>query len=156
MNDTQFDAALDKLQHDFDEANTQNHDDYYYSWPRTFDKYLEKQKKILNDFKEAKHRLYEERSDAQIIAKRFTNGTDSLTVRDLVKLLNRYEDEFLENSQRMNDDILEHLQIMPRTHYHVGVASTFGTMFGMFISFLVFIVIKKFKHRNDPEKYTLF
>ena len=43
-----------------------------------------------------------------------------------------------------------------RGHYHCGLASTFGTMFGMLITFLLFIGFKKFKHRNDPVKYTLF
>merc|ERR1712150_192605 len=43
-----------------------------------------------------------------------------------------------------------------RGHYHCGLASTFGTMFGMLITFLLLIVFKKIKHRNDPVKYTLF
>ena len=42
-----------------------------------------------------------------------------------------------------------------RGHYHCGLASTFGTMFGMLIAFLLFIVFKKFKQRNDPVKSTL-
>ena len=43
-----------------------------------------------------------------------------------------------------------------RGHYHVGVVSTFSMLFGVLISFLALIVFKKFKHRNDPIKYTLF
>ena len=155
MNDTLFDAVLDKLQDDFDRANSKNHDENFRHWDR-LDKYHENEKQILKDYKKAKHRLYEERADAQIVANKFTNGTDSLTVRGLVKVLERYEDELLENNRRMNDHIADYLEIMPRAHYHVGVASTFGTMFGMLLSFLVFIIIKKFKHRNDPVKYTLF
>ena len=110
----------------------------------------------MDRFKKIRHRLYEERADAKIVANKFTNGTDLLTVRGLVKVLERYEDELLEDNRRLNEHMAEYLRIIPRAHYHVGVASTFGTMFGMIISFLAFIIIKKFKHRNDPVKYTIF
>ena len=144
---------MEKLQNDFDEANSNNHNENLF---QDYDKYLENEKQILNRFKEAKHRLYDDRTDAQLVANRFSNGTDSLTVRGLVKVLERYEDELLENNRRLNDDMAEYLRIIPRSHYHVGVASTFGTMFGMLLSFLAFIIIKKFKHRNDPVKYNIF
>ena len=40
--------------------------------------------------------------------------------------------------------------------YHAGVVSVFSMLFGVLLSFLAFIIFKKFKHRNDPVKYTLF
>ena len=164
LNDTQFDVALDKLQNDFEEANSKNQKDNLHNsftasggfYRNTYKKYKDNEKKILDEYKKAKHRLYEDRADAKIVANRFTNGTDSLTVQSLANVLERYENELLENNRRMNDNMGEYLKIMPHVQYHVGVTSTLGTVFGMLISFLAFIIIKKFRPRTDPVQQTLF
>ena len=54
LNDTQFDAVLDKLQHDFDKANSKNHDENLGNWPSTFDKFVDNGMEIL-DFSPFQH-----------------------------------------------------------------------------------------------------
>ena len=155
MNETEFDAAMVKLEEEYSRADRENSYNYFGRQDTiTLDDYLKKWNNNLNDFKKTKHRLYEERADAKIIANRFSNETDTLTVRGLVKILERYENELLDANQQMSINVAESLT-KPGGHYHTGVASTLGTMFGMLISFLVFIIIKKFKHRNDPMQQPL-
>ena len=195
LNDTEFDAALDQLQKQYNTAHSKNWNNFYKVYqPISFVKYKSNEKNMLNEWKRAKHRLYQDRAEAQVVAKRFSNGSDPLAVAvgELVRILERYEEEILEDNQRMHDDVAENMRNITDTvetsfysfnqqlhemdslmielndtrnsmhahsahgHYHCGLASTFGTMFGMLITFILFIVFKKFKHRNDPVKYTLF
>ena len=57
------------------------------------------------------------------------------------------------NFGRLNDTI-NALRLESTGHFQYGLASGLGAMFGILISFLVFILFKKFKHRNNPVKYS--
>ena len=112
--------------------------------------------------------------DRSTVDKLLDSILDEPTVDQILdEISERNKDEF--QFKDHDDEIAEIMQLDPMTnhmmqlndtencmkvqstrgHYHCGLASTFGTMFGMLIAFLLFIVFKKFKQRNDPVKSTL-
>ena len=117
MNETEFREAIVKLHNDFETAKTKNlHNRLWY--PKiSHETYKTRAETILVGYFKAKHQLYEERSKAQFTAKVFSNGTDPVAsaVRELVQILERYEDEILEDNQQMIDEMAENMRNMTDT-----------------------------------------
>ena len=113
MNDHEFYIAVSKLHHEYEAARSKNYNDHFVKWPGiSKEAYEATGKKISVQYVYAKDKLYEERSKAQFDAKVFSNGTDPIAfaVRDLIKVLERYEVEILEDNQQMHDEISENIQ----------------------------------------------
>ena len=69
MDDTKFDADLEKLQKAYDKAIEKNDNKWYFGAGCkniSYNEYQRNQKDILVEFKKAKHRLYEKRAEAKI------------------------------------------------------------------------------------------
>ena len=180
MHESTFDADMALIKLTYDLAISSNKEARFNMLGRpriSYEEFKKNEKKALKEYEDAKHKLYKDRAEA-IIAQRISNKTDPLgsAIRVLVEMFDRFEDETIESNLQMSDDIAESMQNITEAmklsldtfdlrldmltqstpgHYHIGVASTFGTMFGMFISFLLFIGFKKFKQRIDPVKSTL-
>ena len=73
MDDTEFDAALAKLQDDYEYAKSRNHNKRYKTHPGVENisttEYNLNERKIWNGFQNAKHRLYEKHAEAKIADK---------------------------------------------------------------------------------------
>ena len=140
------------------------------------ERFLAKKEEIADEYEKAKRRLQNDRQEAEIIATSFHNGTDpiSVAIRETLEMLERYEDGILGINQGIKEDVTLNMRNITDAvekslnsldeqlarnndmmkshtgHYHFGLASALGAMSGIFISFLVYILFKKFKRRNDP------
>ena len=179
LNDTEFNLAMHRLEVKRQDAFEDNLDKNE-RFGLSDELYLLQKNKIADEFNKAKRRLQNDRREAEIIATSFHNGTDpiSTAIRETLEMLDRYEEGIRSINQGIKDDValnmrnithavekslnsldqqLERNNDMMKSHtghYHFGLASALGAMSGIFISFLVFILFKKFKRRNDPGKYT--
>ena len=118
LDDDEFFSAVLKLHEAYEAAKFKNYNNHYKRYPAiSREAYIANGKKILVEYFAAKDDLYEERSKAQFTTKVFSNGTDpvAFAVRDLIKVLERYEVEILEDNQQMNDEIAENMRNITET-----------------------------------------
>ena len=131
MNDTEYKHAMNEIKEEKVIAlktlkKNWNESDTGYQF--TFDEYIALKEKIETNYKEIKNRFQRERAEAiQMKKSSFSQLNDTI------------------NALRLEST---------GGHYLHGLASGVGSMFGMLLSFLVFILYKKFKHGYDRVKYS--